>query len=146
MYSPLLIFKTIKETLTTRLLVIKILFKLSQQLITFSRNMINSINSLMQLSVKNNFKKLQREIKISWVLKILIIIRGQFKIIIINLKNSTPKVTIKTKLVLTKILTQDLVSEQLKATIEKDHLMLAQQGLIYLKYLTRLKTNLGYHC
>ena len=144
MYSLLLIFKIIKEILITKLLGIKILSKLSQQLITFSRNTINSINNLMQLSVKNNLKKVQEEIKISWALKILIIIRGQFKLIIINLKNSLPKLTIKTNLTLTKMLIQDLVSEQLKATIGKDHLMLVQQGLIYRKFLIRLKTNLGF--
>ena len=74
------------------------------------------------------------------------IIRDKFKIIIINLKNSPPKPTIKINLVLIKILTQDLVSEYLKAMIEKDHLMLVQQGLIYPKYLIRLKTNLEFHC
>lgn len=144
MYSPLLISKPIKEILITKLLAIKIPFKSSQQLTTFNRNTINSINNLMQLSVKNSFKNLQEEIKISWVLKILKIIRGQFKLIIINLKNSLPKLTIKTNLTLTKMLIQDLVSEQLKVTIGKDHLMQAQQGLIYQKYLIRLKTNLEF--
>lgn len=143
MYSLLLIFKIIKEILIIKLLVIKILSKLSQQLKTFNRNTINSINNLMQLLVKNNLKKLQEEIKILWAHKILMIIRGQFKLIIINLKNSLPKLTIKTNLTLTKMLIQDLVSEQLKATIGKDHLMLVQQGLIYRKFLIRLKTNLG---
>lgn len=143
MYSLLLIFKIIKEILIIKLLVIKILSKLSQQLKTFNRNTINSINNLMQLLVKNNLKKLQEEIKILWAHKILMIIRGQFKLIIINLKNSLPKLTIKTNLTLTKMLIQDLVSEQLRATIGKDHLMLVQQGLIYRKFLIRLKTNLG---
>lgn len=143
MYSLLLIFKIIKEILIIKLLVIKILSKLSQQLKTFNRNTINSINNLMQLLVKNNLKKLQEEIKILWAHKILMIIRGQFKLIIINLKNSLPKLTIKTNLTLTKMLIQDLVSEQLKATIGKDQLMLVQQGLIYRKFLIRLKTNLG---
>jgi len=142
MYSLLLIFKIIKEILIIKLLVIKILSKLSQQLKTFNRNTINSINNLMQLLVKNNLKKLQEEIKILWAHKILMIIRGQFKLIIINLKNSLPKLTIKTYLTLTKTLIQDLVSEQLKATIGKDQLMLVQQGLIYRKFLIRLKTNL----
>jgi len=142
MYSLLLIFKIIKEILIIKLLVIKILSKLSQQLKTFNRNTINSINNLMQLLVKNNLKKLQEEIKILWAHKILMIIRGQFKLIIINLKNSLPKLTIKTNLTLTKMLIQDLVSEQLKATIGKDQLMLVLQGLIYRKFLIRLKTNL----
>ena len=66
------------------------------------------------------------------------------KLIIINLKNSLPKLTIKTNLTLTKMLIQDLVSEQLKVTIGKDHLMQVQQGLIYQKYLIRLKTNLEF--
>ena len=74
------------------------------------------------------------------------IIKGQFKIIIINLKNSQPKLTIKTNLVQTKIYTQDPASEQRKATIEKDHLMQVQQGLIYQKYLIKLKINLESHC
>jgi len=143
MHSLHLIFKIIKEILIIKLLVIKILSKLSQQSITFNRNTINSINNLMQLLIKNNLKKLQEEIKILWARKILMIIRSQFKLIIINLKNSLPKLTIKTYLTLTKTLIQDLVSEQLKATIGKDQLMLVQQGLIYRKFLIRLKTNLG---